>query len=290
VRAPDRYRYEDSESMGEQTTTLINRIAHSRKISAFISEALLSHGGMISPPQGYLQAVYNTIKMNGGVCIADEVQVGIGRVGEHYWAFQNHDVVPDIVTIGKPIGNGHPIGVVVTTPAISEACLEFSSTFGGNPVSCAIAITLMDVIQKEKLLTSSTQVGKRLRERLREMMKRSQHIGDVRGHGLAIGIEIVHDQESKMPAKILAEEIMYKMKEKLILVAVNGIHQNVITLTPPLCLTLENANNFLKAFEEVVLSIDDSEICETESYWHLFEDSGSSDDDQHYGTAYEDMD
>lgn len=235
-----------------------------RKISAFISEALMSHAGMTSPPTGYLAAVYDAVRAAGGVTIADEVQIGLGRVGEHFWAFQCHDVIPDIVTIGKPLGNGHPLAAVITTPSISQSCLEFSSTFGGNPVSCAVGLTLLEVMKNEKMLVGAVQVGKRLMDQLLQVQRRRKHVGDVRGKGMAIGVEIVADKVSKKPWRRLADELMYKMKERKVLVNVTGIHKNVITITPPLCFTLDNAMMVVKTLDELLEEIEAEEETEAD--------------------------
>jgi 4-aminobutyrate aminotransferase-like enzyme len=154
-------------------------------------------------PDGYFQALFPLIRAAGGVCIADEVQVGFGRVGSHMWAFETQGVVPDIVTLGKPIGNGHPLAAVVTTPEIAASFangMEYFNTFGGNPVSCAIGLAVLDVLEQEKLAGKCRVVGNRLLDGLRELQAQFPLIGDVRGLGLYIGAELVRDRHTLEPA------------------------------------------------------------------------------------------
>lgn len=206
-----------------------------------------SCGGQIIPPPGYFQKVANYVHEAGGVFIADEVQVGFGRVGAHFWSFQlqGEDFVPDIVTMGKPIGNGHPISCVVTTKVIAEAFgatgLEYFNTFGGNPVSCAIGLAVMDIIEKEDLRGNAVRVGNYLMELLNELKEKHHLIGDIRGAGLFVGVDLVKDRHLRTPATAEAQHIIYKLKEKRILLSADGPHRNVLKFKPPMCFTKENA-------------------------------------------------
>lgn len=219
---------------------IFNKAGLSESISAFIAESLLSCGGQIELPPGYLQSVYAAIREVGGLCIADEVQVGFGRLGTHYWGFETQEVEPDIVTLGKPIGNGHPIGAVITTRAIAESfCngMEFFSTYGGNPVSCAIGMKVLEVIDQEKLQDNALLVGEYFKSQLIEMKQRYPIIGDVRGRGLFLGIEIVSDQRTNSPAPDLAKYLVNAMKARGVLLSVDGPYHNVIKIKPPMVIT-----------------------------------------------------
>ncbi len=212
VRMPDPYRgaYKGYGSQaGAQYARHVQQAAagvqeQGRGVAAFICESLLGCGGQIVLPDGYLQEAFRHVRDAGGVCIADEVQVGFGRVGSHFWGFETQGVVPDIVTMGKPIGNGHPLAAVVTTRAIADAFangMEYFNTFGGNPVSCAVGSAVLDVIEDEGLQENARRTGARLQEGLARLMDRHPLIGDVRGLGLFIGVELVHDRQTLEPAR-----------------------------------------------------------------------------------------
>lgn len=193
---------------------------------------------------GYLPAVYKSIRKAGGLCIADEVQSGFGRTGSHFWGFEGHDIVPDIVTMAKGIGNGIPLGAVVTTPEIANVLTyrNYFNTFGGNPVCTAGGLAVLKVIEKEQLQQNALMVGSYLKECLLELNEKHEIIGDVRGSGLMLGIELVNDQELKTPAKVETRHIMDQMKELGVLVGKGGFHGNVFRITPPLCFTKEDAD------------------------------------------------
>ncbi|BFZ17685.1 hypothetical protein BsWGS_20723 [Bradybaena similaris] len=231
-----------------------------REIGAFISEPIINRGGMVVPPENYFAHVYRYVRENGGVCIADEVQSGLGRCGQHFWGFQVHNVVPDIVTMGKPIGNGYPLAAVVTTKDIADSLGNFYSTFGGNPLACAIGRAVLDVIDNEKLVSSAKNVGKCLKDGFNEIWPQHPMIGDIRGVGMMIGIELVMDKESKKPASEAAEILAYKMKEKKIIVGIEGPDNNVVVLLPPLCFTTENARLVVQTFSEVLASIESGAV------------------------------
>ncbi len=224
-------------------------------LGAFISESLPSSAGHIIPPEGYLKKVYEHVRAAGGVCIADEVQVGFGRTGTHFWAFEAQGAAPDIVTLGKPIGNGHPLGAVVTSREIAESFangMEFFSTFGGNPVSCAIGLAVLDVLAGEKLQGNALRVGARLMDGLRTLMEKHPLIGDVRGMGLFIGVELVRDPATLEPAAEEASYIANRMKDCGILTSTEGPLHSVIKIRPPMVFSETNAELFLSTFAHIL--------------------------------------
>lgn len=226
-----------------------------RGVAAFISESILGCGGQIEFPEGYLRAAYRYIRQAGGVCIADEVQVGFGRVGTHFWGFETQHVVPDIVVMGKPIGNGHPLGAVVTTPEIADSFdtgMEFFSTFGGNPVSCAVGMAVLDVIEEEGLQAHALRVGSALRVGLSEVQSRHQIIGDVRGRGLFLGVELVLDTETLQPAAEQASYIANRLSEHGILVSTDGPFHNVLKIKPPLVFSEANAEFLVGTLDNIL--------------------------------------
>ena len=221
-----------------------------RKPGAFICESLQGVAGQIIMPDGYLQAVYPMVRDAGGVCIADEVQVGFGRVGSHMWAFETQGVVPDIVTLGKPIGNGHPMAAVITTPEIADAFatgMEFFSTFGGNPVSCAIGMAVLDVIRDEGLQQNALETGNYLVQQLRDLQQEFELIGDVRGLGLFIGVELVTDRDTLEPATRQTADLIEFLKTERIILSCEGPHHNVLKIKPPIVFSRDDADRFLKA-------------------------------------------
>jgi 4-aminobutyrate aminotransferase-like enzyme len=192
-----------------------------------------------------LQQAYAMVRAAGGLCIADEVQTGYGRLGEHFWGFEYYGVVPDIVVLGKPIGNGHPIGAVVTTPEIARSFdngMEFFSTFGGNTVSCAVGLAVLDVLAAEDLQAHARAVGDHLLARLRELQQRHAVIGDVRGAGLFLGVELVTDRETRSPATQAASATINRMRELGVLMGTEGAHHSVLKIRPPLPFTAQDAD------------------------------------------------
>ncbi|MBT8378627.1 MAG: aminotransferase class III-fold pyridoxal phosphate-dependent enzyme [Ignavibacteria bacterium] len=234
----------------------INKINQNRKgLSAFIFESILGCGGQIVFPSGYLKESFRFVKEVGGLCIADEVQVGFGRVGTHFWGFETQDVIPDIVTLGKPIGNGHPLAAVVTTKEIADAFdngMEYFNTFGGNPVSCAIGLAVLDVMNEENLQKNALNVGNLLKEGFEELKTKHDLIGDIRGMGLFIGIELVLDRKSLEPAKDQAYYIIERMKELGILLSIDGPLYNVIKIKPPIVFSESNAKFLIENLDEVL--------------------------------------
>lgn len=227
-----------------------------KKVAAFMFESLMGCAGQIVYPQEYLKEAFQHVKMSGGVCIADEVQVGFGRLGRHFWGFESQDVVPDIVTLGKPIGNGHPLAAVITTPEIAQAFetgMEYFNTYGGNPVSCAVGMAVLDVIKDEKLQENAYKVGTLLKSRLQELKRKHEIIGDVRGMGLFLGVELVLDRQTLAPAAEQATEIIERMKDRGILLSTDGPLANVLKIKPPLVFTDENGNDLVDTLD-IVLS------------------------------------
>jgi 4-aminobutyrate aminotransferase-like enzyme/Ser/Thr protein kinase RdoA (MazF antagonist) len=226
-----------------------------REVAAFICESLMGCAGQIVYPDGYLQAAFAHVRRAGGVCIADEVQVGFGRVGTHFWGFETQGEVPDILTLGKPMGNGHPLGAVVTTPEIAasfDTGMEYFSTFGGNPVSCAVGLAVLDIIRDEKLQENAREVGAHLKAGLIGLKSRHPLIGDVRGLGLFLGVELVLDQEILTPATAEAALVAERMREKGVLVSTDGPFRNVLKIKPPLCFTRENADFLVETLDRIL--------------------------------------
>ncbi len=223
--------------------------------AAYLAETLPSVGGQIVFPPNYLSEVYRHVRSAGGVCIADEVQVGFGRLGTHFWGFETQGVVPDIVVLGKPIGNAFPLAAVVTTPEIAASFdngMEFFSTFGGNPVACAVGLAVLDVLRDEGLQSNALHVGNHWLQSLRELMNRHPIIGDVRGSGLFLGIELVQDRVTLEPADAEASYVVNSLREHGILAGTDGPHHNVIKLRPPLVFTREDADFFVATLDRIL--------------------------------------
>jgi 4-aminobutyrate aminotransferase-like enzyme/Ser/Thr protein kinase RdoA (MazF antagonist) len=253
VLMPDTYRgvYKaDDERAGEKyaqhVAKAIEQLQNSGKsLSAFVSESALGCGGQIILPEGYLRSAYHHTRSAGGVCIADEVQTGLGRVGSHFWAFETQGVIPDIVTIGKPLGNGHPLAAVVTTPEVAASFdngMEYFNTFGGNPVSCAVGLAVLEVIEEEGLQENALKVGAYLKEQLEKLKSKHQLIGEVRGIGLFIGLELVLDRDTLAPATKQAAYAVEQMKERGVLISTDGPLHNVLKIKPPLVFSSADAD------------------------------------------------
>jgi 4-aminobutyrate aminotransferase-like enzyme len=197
------------------------------------------------------------VRAAGGLCIADEVQVGFGRTSS-MWAFEQQGVVPDIVTLGKPIGNGHPMAAVITTPAIAASFangMEYFNTFGGNPVSCAVGLAVLDVLQDERLIENAQVVGAYLQRGLRRLMQRHPLIGDVRGMGLFLGVELVTDRQTKTPATEQARRVARIARDRGVLIGTDGPHDNVIKIRPPMTLRTAHADILLDCLDQCLLAV-----------------------------------
>jgi 4-aminobutyrate aminotransferase-like enzyme len=220
-----------------------------------------SVGGQIVFPPTYLAEVYRHVHAAGGVCIADEVQVGFGRLGTHFWGFETQSVVPDIAVLGKPIGNAFPLAAVVTTPEIAASFnngMEFFSTFGGNPVSCAAGLAVLDVIEEEQLQQNALRVGNGLLCWLEQLRERYPLIGDVRGSGLFLGLDLVRDRATREAATRQASYICNRLRERGILTGTDGPFHNVIKLRPPLIFSDADVDLFVTSLK-VILDEDPSQ-------------------------------
>lgn len=235
---------------------LLEKIQHKgRNVAGFIGESILSCGGQIVLPQGYLAEIYAAIRRNGGLCIADEVQTGFGRVGHTFWAFEQQEVIPDIITVGKPFGNGHPLAAVVTTQPIADAFangMEYFNTFGGNPVSCAIGSVVLRVIKEEHLQQNALITGSYLIDNLKTLQSNFPIIGDVRGAGLFLGFELIEDTSTLKPATDRATYLANRMRQRGILMSVDGPDNNVLKIKPPLCFSQKDADFLLEHLDHVL--------------------------------------
>jgi 4-aminobutyrate aminotransferase-like enzyme/aminoglycoside phosphotransferase (APT) family kinase protein len=238
------YTKDDGSAGKKYAEEAIELLQHSESpIGAFISEPILGCGGQVPLPKGYLKQLYPAIRKQGGVCISDEVQTGFGRFGDHFWGYEAQEVVPDMVILGKPIANGHPMGAVVCTSEIAASFdngVEFFSSFGGNPVSCAIANSVLEVIEEENLQENAKIVGDYYKSLFTDLQNTYPCIGDVRGSGLFLGVEIIKDNTME-PNTELAHHIKNEMRNRYILISTDGPYDNVLKTKPPLCFSKENA-------------------------------------------------
>ena len=226
-----------------------------RGLAGFIAETCPSVGGQLMLPPGYLAKVYESVRSAGGICIADEVQTGLGRMGTHFWAFEAHGVVPDVVVMGKPLGNGHPLAAVVTTREIADSFdngMEYFSTFGGNNVSCAVGLAVLDVLRDEGLQDHALVVGERMLRGLRALAQRHAVIGDVRGSGLFLGVELVRDRETRAPDGEAAAYVANRMRESGILLGTDGPHHNVVKIRPPMPFDGADADRLVESLDRVL--------------------------------------
>jgi len=225
--------------------------ATSGQVAAFIAESIQGVGGCVVFPDGYLKHVYEHVRAAGGLCIADEVQTGFGRTGTHYWGFETQGVIPDIVTMAKGIGNGSPLGAVVTTPKIAATLTQriHFNTFGGNPVVCAQGMAVLEVIEREKLQENSLTIGNRLFAGLNQLKEKYKLIGDVRGKGLLVGIELVRDRQSKEPAKEECAQILERCMEMGLLLGKGGLWGQTIRFSPPMCVNEQDADFLLDVLD-----------------------------------------
>jgi 4-aminobutyrate aminotransferase-like enzyme len=247
VPMPDVYRgSRRGEDAGSLYAAYVGAAAKQTKnLAAFFCESALSCGGQIILPPDYLRAAYAAVRAAGGICVADEVQTGFGRAGSHFWMFETQGVVPDIVTLGKPIGNGHPLGAVITTREIATSFangMEYFNTFGGNPVSCAVGLAVLDVIRDEELQRNAWEVGAYLKQGLIRLQSSHSLIGDVRGQGLFLGIELVRDRQTLEPAAREAAWLIEEMKNRGVLLSTDGPLHNVIKIKPPIIFSQPDAD------------------------------------------------
>jgi len=258
---PDTYRgeFKTEDAGSSYAQQAIEKINNSdNKIAAFIAEPVVGCGGQIPLANGYLKEVYTALRNQGGVCISDEVQTGFGRLGDVFWGYEMYDVVPDIIILGKPMGNGHPIGAVVTTNEIAEAFnngMEFFSSFGGNPVSCVIGQAVLDVLEEEQLQQNAKTAGDYYIQQLTELKQKYECIGDVRGSGLFIGFEFVKDRLTLEPDTELAQIVKNELRNRNILISTDGPFDNVIKSKPPLCFSKQNVDELIEKLENILTGI-----------------------------------
>jgi 4-aminobutyrate aminotransferase-like enzyme len=261
VPSPDSYRgaYRDNDAGRKYAEHLDQALAtlQERNIrpAAFIVDTIMSSAGVISPPPGYLSAVAAKVRAAGALFIADEVQPGFGRTGEHFWGFEADEFVPDIVTMGKPMGNGHPLAATVSRRDLVARFAErahYFNTFGGNPVSCAAGLAVLDVIEKENLQQNALDVGSFLSSGLRQLADRHHAIGDIRGAGLFKAVELVADRDTREPASELTSRVVNGLRDKGVLTGSIGRDDNILKLRPPLIFSQENADHFLQILDEVL--------------------------------------
>ena len=251
-----RYRYEEpgfGRAYAAAVDEGIDRLAGRQyQPSMFICDNIFSSNGVLTPPPEYLQETYRQVRAAGGLAVADEVQSGLCRLGDHMWGFLDSEVVPDIVTMGKPMGDGHPLAAVVTTPEIAERFAkkyDYFNTFGGNPVSAAVGLAVLDAIENEKILHNVKTVGEYLGRGLRKLGEQHDPIGDVRGKGLFYGVELVRDRKTREPADTEARKIAEHLRHNGILLGVSGPCRNVIKIRPPLVFSRENADQLLDGLQ-----------------------------------------
>lgn len=250
VPMPDTYRgpHRGGNAGSQYAGYVAEAVRKSGGVAAFFCESALGCGGQVIPAEGFLAESFAAVRSAGGVCVADEVQTGFGRAGTHFWMFERHGVVPDIVTMGKPIGNGHPMGAVVTTAEIAASFangMEYFNTFGGNPVSCAVGLAVLDVLRDEGLQQNARETGDYLLAGLRDLD--NPLIGDVRACGLFLGIELVRDRETREPAAAEADALVNRAKESGVLLSTDGPYHNVIKFKPPMVFTKADADRVIQA-------------------------------------------
>ncbi|XP_063336327.2 LOW QUALITY PROTEIN: alanine--glyoxylate aminotransferase 2, mitochondrial-like [Pelmatolapia mariae] len=225
------------------------------QIAAFFGEPIQGMGGAVQYPKNYLKEAYKLVRQRGGICIADEVQTGFGRTGSHFWGFQGHDVIPDMVTMAKGIGNGFPVRAVVTTQEIAASFVKAShfNTFGGNPLACAVASSVLDTIREDSTQHNSLHVGTYLMTQMAELRDKYEIIGDVRGKGLQIGVEMVKDKGSREPLPPEAmSEILEDIKDMGVLIGKGGVYGQTFRIQPLMCITREDVDFFLAVFNKAI--------------------------------------
>jgi 4-aminobutyrate aminotransferase-like enzyme len=261
VPVPDpyrgKYRGEDPEA-GRKYADEVRRVCEKTEIAAFIHESVQGVGGQIVYPKDFLRRAYTHVRATGGVTIADEVQTGFGRTGTHFWAFEAQEVVPDIVVMGKPIGNGFPLGAVVCTREIARSFdgVQYFNTNGGNPVACAAGLAVLEIIERDNLQKNALDVSAYFMKELLQLKKKHPMIGDVRGVGLFVGIELIRDPHSMEPATTETAEVMERCRDFGLLVGKGGYLNNVIRIKPPLCFTAEDASFAVRTLDAVLSEIE----------------------------------
>lgn len=233
------------------------RFASPGRVATFFAESIQGVGGAVVYPEGYLAEVYRYVREAGGLCIADEVQTGFGRTGRHYWGFETQGVIPDMVTLAKGIGNGLPLAAVVTTPKIAQTLTQRThfNTFGGNPISCAAGKAVLEIIDRENLQQNCLEVGHYLMTGLNTLMERHDLIGEVRGLGLMLGVELVRDRKSKEPANPECVRVLERAKELGLLIGKGGLYGNVLRIVPPMCIKKDDVDFLVQVLDAVLNEI-----------------------------------
>jgi 4-aminobutyrate aminotransferase-like enzyme len=232
--------------------------AHGLKPAALLVDTVFSSDGVFTAPAGFLREAVEAIHAAGGVFIADEVQPGFGRTGEAFWGFQRHGVVPDMVTMGKPMGNGHPVAGLTVRPEVMKAfgqASRYFNTFGGNPVSMAAAAAVLDVIQRNELQANALDVGNYLREKLAALGQRHAIVGEARGAGLFVGLELVTDRTTRAPATAQATRVVNGLRQRQVLLSATGPHANVLKIRPPLVFERAHADLLVERLDEVLAAL-----------------------------------
>jgi len=261
VDAPDQYR-----GTGDVAASFAASVAqaiadmkqHNIKPAALLVDTIFSSDGVFADPAGFLKPAVDEIRRAGGIFIADEVQPGFGRTGVEMWGFQRHDILPDIVTVGKPMGNGHPVAGIIVSPTVVDSfgkTSRYFNTFGGNPVSCAAAHAVLKVIKGQKLQENALTTGQYLADGLKRLATKYPLIGDVRGSGLFIGVELISDSRTKQPATAETTRLVNGLRERRVLISATGPHANVLKIRPPLVFSQENAAMFLSILDETLATI-----------------------------------
>ena len=253
IANPDPYRGifgDDTEAYLAEIDRTI-RYATSGKLAGFIVEPIQGYGGIIELPAGYLKSAVQKVRDHGGICIIDEVQSGFGRTGDNFWGFEAHGIVPEIVVMAKGIGNGFPLGAVVAKRDVAESVAKkfFFNTYGANPVSCAAGRAVLQVIDEEGLQANSLKVGRRMKAVLERLHQKHEIVGDVRGHGLMLAIELVTDRKSKTPATKETAEIFEKTRENGLVVSKSGTDRNILRMVPPMCIQESDVDRMEDALE-----------------------------------------
>ncbi|HZH51492.1 MAG TPA: aminotransferase class III-fold pyridoxal phosphate-dependent enzyme [Microvirga sp.] len=262
VPAPDSYRGSDTD-VGEAfarhvRAALDDMRSHGIRPAALLVDTIFSSDGVHADPAGFLAPAVAAVREAGGLFIADEVQPGFGRTGDGMWGFARHGLVPDIVTLGKPMGNGHPVAGMVARPDVLAEFgqrTRYFNTFGGNPVSAAVAMAVLEVIEQEGLVENARRVGEHLRRGLRALGERHPIIGDVRGAGLFIGVELVRDRRTGEPAAEETARLVNALRERRILISATGPFANILKIRPPLVFSQENSDLFLSVMDEILPDI-----------------------------------
>nr|CAD7572704.1 unnamed protein product [Timema californicum] len=264
VPCPDMYRGpyapndpDAAEKHFQESKVVLDRVlARNGELGGLICEPVFVVHGVTIPPPGWLNKIYNYIHMHGGLVVADEIQTGMGRPGTHFWAFQTMGVIPDIITAGKPMGSGYPIAAVITSRRIANSLPAVYNNYHCSPVAAAMGISVLDIIHSERLMNNAVLLGEQFMLLLKELKTRHIYIGDVRGLGLIIGVDIVCGRESKKPSPELAEKISYRLKDQQVIVANEGESKNVLTFIPPLCLTLSDIAKVITTLDKVLMELE----------------------------------